>query len=474
MNFTMLFSDIKNILTDAKIVGKLPKKSIKYITDHSNEVNQNTLLVVDKYKKFKLSYLNEAISKNLKIIITNRYYNHINLVQVIVKNLDKQVLKLIKYRQPFKPKKSIAITGTNGKTSTAWFLAQICKINKVHTKLTGTIGYFQDLKKVKESKLTTPNNLDLYQFSYSHIKNKFHLISEASSHGLHQGRFNDFSIDIAAITNLSHDHLDYHKNYISYVKSKLILFHKILKINGTAIINSRLKNYKSLLKKLQTRNIKVITFGSKDVFFTNGKNLNLSVFKKNYKIKNLKVNKVQKENLECAISCALAMGISIRKILNSLNKLKAAPGRFEIISYKKKTSSIIIDYAHTPEALKNLLKSYTQNKVKPSIVFGCGGNRDKSKRKKMAIIAKKYAQNIYITDDNPRYENPEIIRKTLKKYCPKGLEISDRKKAIKIAISKIKKNEILIIAGKGHEKYQIIKNKKIKFDDYKIAKSFIK
>ncbi len=470
----MLFSDIKKILPDAEIVGRLPKIKIEYITDHSNTVNENTLLVVNKYKKFKLSYLKEAISKKLKIIITNCFFDNINITQVVVKDLDKKVLKLIKYKQPFKPKKSIAITGTNGKTSTAWYLAQICKINKIPTRLIGTLGYFEDLKKIKDSNLTTPNNLDLYQFSYLRKRNKFNFIAEASSHGLHQGRFSDSSIDIAAITNLSHDHLDYHKNYISYVKSKLILFNKILKLNGTAILNSRLKIYKSLYKKLILKKTNIITFGSKDVFFENKKILNLSVFNKKYIIENLKINDVQKENLECAISCALAMNISIRKIINSLNKLKAAPGRFEIINYKKKSSSIIIDYAHTPEAIRNLLKMYTKNKFKPSIVFGCGGNRDKTKRKKMAIIAKKYAEKVYITDDNPRYENPKIIRKTLKKYCPEGIEIPDRSKAIKIAISKIKKNEILIIAGKGHEKYQIIKNKKIKFDDYKIAKSFIK
>ncbi len=470
----MLFSDIKKILPDAEIVGKLPKITIEYITDHSNTVNENTLLVVNKYKKFKLSYLKEAISKKLKIIITNSFFDNINITQVVVKDLDKKVSKLIKYKQPFKPKKSIAITGTNGKTSTAWYLAQICKINKIPTRLIGTLGYFEDLKKIKDSNLTTPNNLDLYQFSYLRKRNKFNFIAEASSHGLHQGRFSDSSIDIAAITNLSHDHLDYHKNYISYVKSKLILFNKILKLNGTAILNSRLKIYKSLYKKLILKKINIITFGSKDVYFENKKILNLSVFNKKYIIKNLTINEVQKENLECAISCALAMNISIRKIINSLNKLKAAPGRFEIINYKKKSSSIIIDYAHTPEAIRNLLKTYTKNKFKPSIVFGCGGNRDKTKRKKMAIIAKKYAEKVYITDDNPRYENPKIIRKTLKKYCPGGIEIPDRSKAIKIAISKIKKNEILIIAGKGHEKYQIIKNKKIKFDDYKIAKSFIK
>ena len=170
----------------------------------------------------------------------------------------------------------------------------------------------------------------------------------------------------------------------------------------------------------------------------------------------------------------MAMNISSRKIINSLYKLKSAPGRFEEINYSKKSSKIIIDYAHTPEAISCLLKTYSYNNFKPSIVFGCGGNRDKDKRKEMAIIAQKYAKKVYLTDDNPRNENPDIITKTLKKYCPKGIVIADRRKAIHTAISQIDQKDILIIAGKGHEKYQIIKNKKIKFDDYKIAKSIIK
>ena len=245
----MLFSDLKDIFNNAKIIGKLPKKKIKYISDHSNNVNENTLLVLNQYKNFKLKYLKEAISKNLKTIISNKFIKNISLNQIIVKNLDKEISKLINIRQPFLPKVSLAITGTNGKTSTTWYLAQICKINDIPTKLTGTLGYFINLKKKKDTELTTPSNLNLIQFVNSNKKNKFSFISEASSHGLHQGRFNNFNIDIAAITNISHDHLDYHKNFTAYKRSKFLLFTKVLNAKGIAIINSRLQNYQTLLKK---------------------------------------------------------------------------------------------------------------------------------------------------------------------------------------------------------------------------------
>ena len=254
----------------------------------------------------------------------------------------------------------------------------------------------------------------------------------------------------------------------------MLLFTKVLNKNGIAVINSRLKNFKYFVSKIKSRNLKLIIFGSKDVYFTQTKLLTLNILGKKYYIKDLKLNNIQKENLECAIACALAAKIKINNIIKTLNKLKSASGRFEEIIYKKKSSKIIIDYAHTPDAMQNVLKSYTNKSFKPSLVFGCGGERDKSKRKKMSVIANKYAKKVYLTDDNPRNENANLIRKTLKKYCQKARDISNRRLAIQTAISEMHQEDILIIAGKGHEKYQIIKNKNYLFDDFKVAKDFIK
>ena len=439
----MLFSDIKKKLVDANIFGKLKKKKIKFITDHSEEVNSNALLVINNNKKYKRVYLKKAINKGLEAIITNSYFKNIKITQIVVKDLDKEILKLLNLRQSFNPKKSIAITGTNGKTSVTWYLAQICKYNKIPTKLTGTLGFYKDNKKVKNTFLTTPSNLELFQFANSNKRNNDIFISEASSHGLHQGRYNNLNIDIAAITNLSHDHLDYHRTFKSYVESKMLLFTKVLNKNGTAVINSRLKNYKYFVSKIKSRNLKLITFGAKDVYFTQTKLLTLNILGKKYYIKDL-------------------------------DKLKSPSGRFEEIIYRKKSSKIVIDYAHTPDAMQNVLKSYTNKSFKPSLVFGCGGERDKSKRKKMSVIANKYAKKVYLTDDNPRNENANLIRKTLKKYCQKARDISNRRLAIQTAISEMHQKDILIIAGKGHEKHQIIKNKNYLFDDFKVAKDFIK
>lgn len=471
---SMLFSDIKKVLLNPRVIGNLNKKKIKLITDHSKNADSNTLLIVDKSKNFKRNYLQDAINQGLNTIITNSYIRNILINQVIVNDLENNVNMLLSYRQPFKPKFSIAITGTNGKTSSSWYLAQICKFNNIPFNLTGTLGYFNNNRKIKDSILTTPSNLDLYQFSHSHKINDKIWISEASSHGLTQGRFTNLNIDIAAITNLTRDHLDYHGTFNLYKKSKLLLFEKILNTDGIAIINSRIKFYKEFYSIIKSRKLKYIIFGAKDVYFEGKFPLYISIFKKKYLIKDTKLNKIQKENLECAISCALALNISPQNIIKTFNKLKSPPGRYQEINYEKKLSKIIIDFAHTPEAILSVLKLYSHKSFKPSIVFGCGGERDKGKRKKMGLIANKYANRIYITDDNPRNENPNLIRKTIKKFCPKGKDIPDRRKAIHTAISEIDKKDILIIAGKGHEKYQIIKNKKNKFDDYQVVKNFIK
>ena len=200
----------------------------------------------------------------------------------------------------------------------------------------------------------------------------------------------------------------------------------------------------------------------------------LTINKNKYKLNNLKLNtNIELENLECAIACCLVLNIRHNKIVKVLSKVDNPPGRFEIVEFKKKNSKIVIDYAHTPDALKKILFAYKVKNIKPSLLFGCGGERDKSKRKVMGLIANKYANRIYITDDNPRNENPSEIRKNILKYCPRAYEISDRKKAIKVAIKELKMNEILILAGKGHEKIQIIKNKQIKFDDSEVVKQFI-
>ena len=473
----MLLSNLSKYI-DCKKIYNLKKKEIYFNNVYSNSyyIKQSSILIVDVNKKFKNQYIKNSIKKGAVALISNKYHKNILLPQFIVDNINKNKNLILKKLFYMAPKNSIGITGTNGKTSTVWFASQICYLNNILVKSYGTLGYHINSIKKEESILTTPDYEVLYQRSFKNKKkNSYNFIFEVSSHALKQKRLNDFPIDIAAITNISHDHLDYHKNFIDYKKSKFKLINYYLKDNGIAIINDNLIGVKSLKIKLK-KNKTIISYGKIDsnVSIINKKDkTQVKIFNKKYLINFLDYSEIEFENVACAICCCLSLGISEKKIINVLHRMQKPKGRLEEIYYPKNNSKIYIDYAHTPEALKKILIAKTYKNIKPNILFGCGGNRDKSKRPKMGKIANKHANNIFITDDNPRDEDSAKIRKDILKNCNRAIEIADRKKAIESAIKLLKKNEILIIAGKGHENQQIIKNKKNIFDDLKVTKSIL-
>ncbi len=471
----MLLSNLSSVINIVKTYNYKSDTYFSSITSNSKLTNKNTIFIIDKNNKTNNAYLKEAIKNKTPAIISNKYNRSVSIPQFIVSKLNSEIEILLKNIYKKYPYKSIAITGTNGKTSVVWYICKILSKMKYSNSSLGTLGYYRNGVKIKETTLTTPAFEELFKYGNFKSNKKNIFVFEASSHALNQNRLRNYPINIAAITNISKDHLDYHKNMYEYRNSKLKLFTKHLSNNGYAIINSRIKNLSKIKNNLLQKKIKIITYGKKNIYFkkTNDK-LKLNINKKVYDLKNFKLNSViELENLECAISCCLALNIKKDIIVKTLSALNNPPGRLQILKYNKTKSQIIIDYAHTPDALKKILISNKKSNKKPNLLFGCGGNRDKSKRKEMGIIANKYASKVYITDDNPRNENASKIRKTILKYCPFGIEIPDRKKAIKIALKNLNFNEVLIIAGKGHEKIQIIKNKKLKFDDYAIVKNII-
>ncbi len=472
----MLLSKLNKIIKIEKTYNFIKNKKFLSITSNSKFTDVNTILLYDAYSKSKNEYILEAIKNNTPAIITNKYIKFANITQFLVSNIDSQSEKLIKKLYPHLPYKTIAVTGTNGKTSVVWYISTILNILKYKTITVGTLGHYKNGKKINEIGLTTPAYEELYKYGTSNKNEKFIYIFEASSHALSQNRIRNFPIDIAAITNISNDHLDYHKNMLEYKKTKITLFTHYLSKEGTSIINSRIKNISTLKKKLLNQKKRDKSFGKNNIFFEKkDKLLKLNINKKQYNINSLNlISDVELENLECAITCCLALKINQQQIVKTLPFIKNPPGRLQKIKFKNKNSSIIIDYAHTPDALKRVLISLKFNNKKPVLLFGCGGDRDKIKRKEMGIIAQNYSSKTYITDDNPRNESPLGIRKDILKYCPDAIEIANRKKAITRAIKDLKNGEILLIAGKGHENVQIIKNKKYKFDDYKIVKNIIK
>ena len=455
-------------------------RKIKNISLNTNNLKTGDLFISLKGKKYKKNnFINDAILKGSQLIITDTRYKNKKKIPIIYdKDIRKKLPSLLNYFYPFDLHNLIAITGTNGKTSVSWYVHQILILNNIKSSYFGTIGRFVNNKKISDLETTTLDICSFYRFIHEHSqKNSNNIVFEASSHGLKQKRIAGLPINIAAITNISHDHLDYHGTFKNYKKTKLKLFEDYLNENGIAIINSNLKIKNIINKKILKKFIKIITYGtsSSNIFIYKKKSIFfIKINKKNLKI-NIKIyNDFDLRNLECAVAITLAMGLKESLIIENLKLLNRPIGRMQECKSLYNKSRVFIDFAHTPDALKNILISLEkiENK-KSSILFGCGGNRDNSKRLEMGKIANKFADKVYITDDNPRYENPKKIREDIRLGCKRAIVINDRYRAIKMAINNLSKNEILVIAGKGHEKFQIIKNKKNKFDDFSIANKFI-
>ena len=376
------------------------------------------------------------------------------------------------------------MTGTNGKSSVADFFLQILELNKIPVASVGTLGIVSKKYK-KKTNLTSTDPITLHKnLQILAKKNINNIILEASSHGLDQHRLDGLKIKAAIFTNLSHDHLDYHKSMKIYFFSKMKLFKNLMKKGSLAITDEDNKEFNIIKSILIKKKLKKLTIGKN---FGNIKILqikykgNLQVIKilynsKIYLIKISLIGNFQIKNLLMAILAATTCGLKINKILKQVNKIKSVPGRLECVANLKNNSHIIVDFAHTPDALNQSLTALKkQFKKEILIVLGCGGERDKKKRIKMGKIAKQYCKKIFVTDDNPRHEDPKKIRKKIIKGCGKSaIDIGNRKKAIKTAISELGSNEILLVAGKGHENTQDYGRKVFNFSDKKVIKEIIK
>ena len=474
---------LKNLISNLK--PELAALKIKGISFDSRNVKKGDLFVSIKGDKFDGNdYINQATSKGARVIVHSRKIKRNNKGTFIKFKDTRNILAWLstKYYKN-KPNNIVAVTGTNGKTSISDFFYQIFMLQNRKCGFIGTLG-FRKNKFLKRRNLTTLDSLtlnkDLDEMKRSGINN---VIIEASSHGLKQKRLDFLKIKAGIFSNLSHDHLDYHNDMKDYFNSKLLLFKNLLSHKGTIITDTDIKQYKDI-KKIQTkRKFKILTIGSKSNTF---KILNHKIFKnhqildikyknKVYKIKINLYGSIQVKNLLMAALASKVCGLKLKDIFENIKKIKSVEGRLELVRTLPNLSKIFLDYAHTPDALENAILSLRQHfKKKITVVFGCGGERDKSKRRLMGKIAKKYCDKIFVTDDNPRNENPKKIRKDIMKGLKNSnaKEIGNRKKAILYALKKSYPNEVILIAGKGHENYQILGNKKIFLSDKNIIKNF--
>lgn len=432
----------------------------------SRKITKNdTFLALDNGHKYIIdSILNGAT----KIICEkNKFKLKIKYVKDTRKYLENKLYK--KYNKKFKKIKLIGITGTNGKTTSSYLTYQLLNRLNIKCGYIGTVGFYLD-KKIKDLENTTPDIFDLYEMiNYSIDKGYKVIIMEVSSQAISYKRIGKLKFDIACFTNLTEEHLDYHKSMINYMNTKKELF-KRLRNSKISIINSDDKYYKNFINKKNNN----ILFGTNGDYKISDFKLELykSSFKLNYDNNNYSIsinlaNKYNIYNYMIALIICNKLGININKIIEKSNDLKYPKGRFELIKYN--SNYIIIDYAHTPDGVLNILENINNFKKNKIItIIGCGGNRDKTKRGKMGYITCKYSTNVIFTNDNPRLEDEKDIMNDI----TNNLEfnnyeiIYDRYKAIEKGISNLESNDILVILGKGHEEYQIIKNKKIHFSDY--------
>ncbi|MGL5962707.1 MAG: UDP-N-acetylmuramoyl-L-alanyl-D-glutamate--2,6-diaminopimelate ligase [Cetobacterium sp.] len=454
----------KNI--DFKVL-KLSNKDIYSgnIEYDSRKIKQGDIFValkgslVDGHK-----YINTALEKGASAIIVSEEVELVgDASYFLVQNLREQLGKIASnfYDHPEKKLKVIGVTGTNGKTTTTYLIEQILGEEKVAR--IGTVEY-KIGDEIIEAPNTTPESLDIIKMSKKAVdKGLKYLVMEVSSHGLTSGRVDMLNFDIAVFTNLTPEHLDYHKDMEDYFRAKKILFQK-LKNKSNGIINIDDSYGKRIFEE----------FSGKSYSLDVAADLNLEDIKK---LKPTLLGKFNMYNVLGAIGVARLLNIDEDLIKERVQKIKSAPGRFETVCAGQ-NFKVIVDYAHTGDALENILGGVIElgESGKIITVFGCGGDRDKIKRPIMAKIAEKYSDIVIVTSDNPRTENPDdIISDIVKGFENKNYIVEiDRKEAIKKAVLKAEKNDIILIAGKGHETYQILGTTKIHFDDREIAIEAIK
>ncbi len=455
----------------------------------SLKVKKNDIFFAIKGKKFDgNNFIYQAIKKGAKVIISQKKNQKKNSDAIFLYSSNpRKLLAEVSYKIYHKRvEKLVAVTGTNGKSSVADFYFQILKLNSKKVASIGTLGLkYKSKTKNLENTTSDPIQIGLMLKNLRKKKIKF-AIMEASSHGLDQNRLDGLKFDIGIFTNLSHDHLDYHKNMKNYLNSKLYLFKNLIKKEGHIIADENIPEAQKI-KKISIKkniNLSLIHNESNGIqlvshrFEKEKQILEIKFKKAKYKIYLNLIGKIQVKNILMAIIAANKSGIEFKKILKILPRITSVEGRLEKIGKIHNNSKVILDYAHTPAALEsalsNLKEQFPFNKI--NLIFGCGGDRDFKKRSLMGKIAEKYSNEIYLTDDNPRNEKPFEIRNEIKKGIKNKRihEIPDRKKAIQEAVKNLKTGDILLVAGKGHEKIQDYGKKRTFFSDQKVILSSIR
>ncbi len=423
------------------------------------------------------AYIGNAIEHGAVAVLTAPHVKVPNqTIHVVTDNNPRRKLALLAARfYAEQPRWIAAVTGTNGKTSIAWFVRQIWEILGYKSASLGTLGAMAPGFPPSPS-LTTPDPVTLHRLLAEFVEAGIdHAVIEASSHGLAQYRLDGVRVTAAAFTNLTRDHLDYHRTEEEYFYAKKRLFAEVMPPGRAAVINAD-SDYATEVEALcWARGNRIITYGetARDLRLAGtwitdvGQTITIEYKDERYDVALPLAGKFQASNVLAAAGLVMATsGMPIESIFKALEKLTPVPGRLELAARHPNGAPVFVDYAHTPDGLKNCLEAlrpYAKGRL--IVVFGCGGNRDAGKRPEMGAVACAFADVIYVTDDNPRKEDPAVIRAQIREACPSAIEIGDRGEAIRAAVGDLKPEDVLVVAGKGHEQGQILATETIPFND---------
>ncbi|HHV72612.1 MAG TPA: UDP-N-acetylmuramoyl-L-alanyl-D-glutamate--2,6-diaminopimelate ligase [Clostridia bacterium] len=490
--------NLNNLLEGVDLIEIIGDSTIEVtgLAYDSRQVKPGNIFVCIKgFKSDGHNYIADACRRGAVGVVVERTVDDLDgltVIKVPDSRLALAQLAVRFYNFPSQSLGLIGVTGTNGKTTTTYLIESILQENGKKTGLIGTIANKIGNKSFAVEH-TTPESLDLQQFLKKMVKEQVEwAVMEVSSHALSLHRVDETYYDLAVFTNLTQDHLDFHLDFDNYLEAKLKLFRMLKKgpkgKTAKAVINLDDFYGKDFIQAAE--GLDIITYGinssaqvkAKEIKITS-KGVTFTLVSREWtdKIKLNTPGLFSVYNALAAISVGLALNIPREKIIAGLSKVKGVPGRFESIDCGQ-DFGVIVDYAHTPDGLENILqtaKQFAQRKI--ILVFGCGGDRDKKKRPQMGQIALRYADKCIITSDNPRSEDPLAIIEDIltgirgiKEFEGKYTVIPDRKEAIFYAISEAEKDDLVIIAGKGHENYQILKDKTIHFDDREVAREVLK
>ncbi|MBA2585045.1 MAG: UDP-N-acetylmuramoyl-L-alanyl-D-glutamate--2,6-diaminopimelate ligase [Chthoniobacterales bacterium] len=469
-----------------RIVGPLDR-NVEGIAYDSRRMQRNGLFVALRGEKVDGNqFINQAIEKGATVIVSEQEEKSARATCLVVDNARNALADLAAtfYGRPARRLKMAAVTGTNGKTTTTFLLKHICERAGLRCGLIGTVRY-EIGERVLPATRTTPESLDLQELLAQITDAGCKAVAmEVSSHALAQGRTHGLEWDVAVFTNLTQDHLDFHGTMEQYFESKLQLFTGLAgqktKMKPVAVINSDDRFGGQIIARMP-KDFPVVTYGlgaSADFRASNyrmefgGTSYQLDARGRSYLVRVPLIGRFNVANSMAALAAASSLGVHLRDAILCLGKSPQVPGRLEAVPAKRQFQ-IFVDYAHTDDALLNVLKTLRElNPRRLLVVFGCGGDRDRQKRPLMGRVADENADFSIITSDNPRKEDPDAIIADVEKGFRSGRyeKIVDRTHAITRAVALAQPHDIVLIAGKGHETYQEFADHTIPFNDIALAR----